>query len=294
MQVSFNRASSDYTQDNTTFFFPEAWVVETLKPASGPLIGGTRVTVSGGPFVNAPSLRCRFGEDFSSKVFYVNMQTLVCLSPIVSVLPKVSFYTGVTAMPNFEDLQRIVSVSLDSVHFSTQDVRYYYTDHLNTYVWGDNEAGQLGVPLKSVGMATLLWTFMGREVVNIAFGAEHMVVIAAPSRSEAMNYSTASNASNAPTQMYSFGANTFGQLGLGDLVPRALPTPIRRFRRLGDRLDWQEVSRLSHGRAWCAVCMSLRRAVAGARVAAVLQSLVARLPYSRCDVQRFRLCMGPE
>ena len=238
MQVSFNQAASDYTQDNVTFFFPEPWQVASLNPASGPLIGGTRVTVTGGPFLNAPSLRCRFGSDLSSRVYYVDMTTVVCIAPIITVLPKTAFYPGVDRMTNFEDLQRIVSVSMDSVHFSKEQVRYYYTDHLNAYVWGDNEAGQLGVPLKSVGMPTLMWTFMGRELVNIAFGAEHMVAIAAPSKSEAAN---SSNANNTAGQLYSWGMNSFGQLGTGDLLQRAYPTPIRRFRRLGERLDWQDI-----------------------------------------------------
>ena len=76
-------------------------------------------------------------------------------------------------------------------------------------------------------------------MAGIAVGAEHMTTIAAPRPGEAdhMLYSTG--------ELYSWGSNQYGQLGVGDAAGAAgssLPVHIQRYRRLGERLGWVDLA----------------------------------------------------
>ena len=54
-----------------------------INPKSGPLNGGTRITVHGANFINNEHVRCWFGNE-SSLAYYVNSMTMECTVPTIS------------------------------------------------------------------------------------------------------------------------------------------------------------------------------------------------------------------
>lgn len=90
----------------------------SLVPTSGPLTGGTPVTILGSGFATSYTL-CLFGDVLSPSTVVVNSSVLVCLSPVSSsigfVRIKVSTDTGVTFTDHSLDFQYIGSIVLTSM-----------------------------------------------------------------------------------------------------------------------------------------------------------------------------------
>eukprot|EP00741_Cyanophora_paradoxa_P010637 tig00020537_g10281.t1 len=80
VEVSLNDA--DYTADKVPFNYASLQIT-TVLPASGPIAGGTLVTVKGFGFQDTgPNrLMCRFANNGLSNARYVDRETLLCVTP---------------------------------------------------------------------------------------------------------------------------------------------------------------------------------------------------------------------
>jgi hypothetical protein len=90
----------------------------SLAPTSGPVTGGTPVTISGSGFSTSSTL-CQFGQAPSPSAVVVNSSILVCHSPVstaVGFVPiRVSVDTGVTYTDHSIDFQYFGSIVLTSI-----------------------------------------------------------------------------------------------------------------------------------------------------------------------------------
>ena len=78
LEVTMNRV--DWSDDRVLFTYSEAVCVSAVEPASGPLAGGTRVSVNGINLMATGALRCRFGA-LSVEATYASAETVACDAP---------------------------------------------------------------------------------------------------------------------------------------------------------------------------------------------------------------------
>jgi len=92
--------------------------------------------------------------------------------------------------------------------FANGDFSIVKTRDGQLYAFGDNSCGQLGLPLEvaSFDRPQFLSAFANEPVVSVACGYSHTLVL------------------TELEHLYSFGKNSSGQLGLGDVVDRSTPT----------------------------------------------------------------------
>lgn len=86
--VSLNKASWTQTNSNT-FYTP--YGIHHISPNSGPVQGGTEITVYGSGFVNTGDARCRFGVPGDYAIVYgkvLSHDKMVCKSPADYKIPK--------------------------------------------------------------------------------------------------------------------------------------------------------------------------------------------------------------
>ncbi|KAF0700134.1 Aste57867_9322 [Aphanomyces stellatus] len=77
VQVALN--GQDWTSDVLSFRYEASMTVQRVSPSSGPLTGGTVLTLHGTNFVNA-SMECLFGT-VTTAVSYVNASVVTCVAP---------------------------------------------------------------------------------------------------------------------------------------------------------------------------------------------------------------------
>jgi hypothetical protein len=75
-----------FTRDGVLFIYQTEAAVASVAPQAGPVGGNTTVTVHGSGFLDAPTLRCRFGDDAWEEAFvvparFVSPDELECVSP---------------------------------------------------------------------------------------------------------------------------------------------------------------------------------------------------------------------
>lgn len=106
-------------------------------------------------------------------------------------------------------LSNVTAVSLGRFHSAA------ITENGNLYIWGCNSNGQLGLGDKEVpeytvivGAASPQRVTSLSDVIAVSLGDTHSAAITANSN------------------VYSWGDNQFGQLGLGDKASRRIPTPV--------------------------------------------------------------------
>jgi hypothetical protein len=77
-----------YYSNPVLFTYDAEWIVTSVSPASGPVIGGTRVVVEGSRFPNIPSLECFFGTK-SSRASFLSDDKIACELPPSDLPPRV-------------------------------------------------------------------------------------------------------------------------------------------------------------------------------------------------------------
>ena len=105
--------------------------------------------------------------------------------------------------PNSEKLR---SVSAGAVH------ALVLTESGKVYAWGRNNYGQLGIGnTTNKNVPTLITALNGKKIISIAAGDNHSLAM-----DDAFN-------------VYSWGRNNYGQLGLGNITNRNTPIPVSGF-----------------------------------------------------------------
>ncbi|GLE05145.1 hypothetical protein PINS_up014133 [Pythium insidiosum] len=79
VEVSSN--GQDYSSSGVVFQYTPTPEVRELRPAHGPLTGGTEVLVVGSNFQNTSALRCRFGSSVVLAATFIDSTLLTCISP---------------------------------------------------------------------------------------------------------------------------------------------------------------------------------------------------------------------
>ena len=106
VEVTLNGA--DYTANEIPFIYSLAPTVATLSPTSGPVTGGTLLTVNGANYVNSGNNFCRVGAGTIVSAAYVSATRVTCTMP--------SGTAGATA----------VEVSNNNVDFSSSGIQFTY------------------------------------------------------------------------------------------------------------------------------------------------------------------------
>ena len=71
----------DVAVEGARFEYIEDAVINSIKPASGPVDGGTWVNLMGTGMVNGNSSRCRFGKSDPGSVYWISQTEIQCISP---------------------------------------------------------------------------------------------------------------------------------------------------------------------------------------------------------------------
>eukprot|EP00505_MAST-04D_sp_SCG-Rhode-Island_P003958 Stramenopile-MAST_4_protein_3958 len=79
-----------FASNKLQFTYEEEPVVAKINPSSGPLVGGSRVVISGGAIVSSPFLACRFGSVIV-QASYISHSAMECTAPKVPAAGPVSF-----------------------------------------------------------------------------------------------------------------------------------------------------------------------------------------------------------
>lgn len=87
--VEVTNNAQDYSYDGHAFTY-YTLAVTSVAPTNGPLAGGTRVTVTGGTFLDSPALRCQFGTFAAAAATYHSPQAIVCAAPSSAVATTVA------------------------------------------------------------------------------------------------------------------------------------------------------------------------------------------------------------
>ena len=79
------------------FAYINAFEIQSIEPTSGPILGGTLISIFGQNFVNTTTLHCQFGN-VNVIATYVSSDKIKCVSPIANstdiVSLKIIYNTG--------------------------------------------------------------------------------------------------------------------------------------------------------------------------------------------------------
>ena len=94
VEITFN--GQEWTDDGILFYFYSPPYVFELRPNTGPLEGGTNVTVVGANFEDTKKIRCKFGEHVVNATF-IDENHVWCIAPKGDKADYVSFFLALTA-----------------------------------------------------------------------------------------------------------------------------------------------------------------------------------------------------
>jgi alpha-tubulin suppressor-like RCC1 family protein len=111
----------------------------------------------------------------------------------------------------------LIPTKIENLKFKFVTAGYYYTAALdfnnNVWVFGENNSGQLG-------LGDMNNRFVPTQILSPAFGSPNFRVksiVAGEQNTVALDFNN---------EVWTFGDNMHGQLGLGDKIPRTIPTKI--------------------------------------------------------------------
>ena len=85
--ISNNRV--DFSVADVKYTYIRAAQIHSVQPRSGPISGGTNVTVQGSNFMESDSVFCRFGDKIVHAE-YISASSVSCVSPLVLTPSHVS------------------------------------------------------------------------------------------------------------------------------------------------------------------------------------------------------------
>ena len=113
VDISMAGDVDSFTDIGVIFQYDTDVVIKSLRPASGPVTGGTLIKVHGGPFQNRDEIICRFDEKDVIATYH-DENEVSCVSPIFGWVDEVQ-RVSVFSMANSPEIQTI-SATVDDYH----------------------------------------------------------------------------------------------------------------------------------------------------------------------------------
>ena len=153
VQITVSINGHDYTSQSITYRYIPSPIVHLIKPARGPVSGGSAVTVRGNHFSENEYIYCHFGDSVPVRAENVTPSELKCTSPKATSPSVVAF-----------------GISFDQRSIVKSAVKFhYFQDYQVTHMeptFGSENGGTVSVIHGDRFPQTHIWCKYGNEVVS--------------------------------------------------------------------------------------------------------------------------------